>query len=151
VVSIAQPEIVFTDALDVQLGDVTCHIRHVGGDHADDSCVMHVLPDRVLFLGDCLYDAIYTPTWRYTAARLFPLLDAVLGFEADHFIQGHADVVLSRAEMESMAEKMRYAGRLVERIGGDERAVFDAARAERPLDEDTEYFLSAFIAGRNFL
>jgi glyoxylase-like metal-dependent hydrolase (beta-lactamase superfamily II) len=149
-VTIAPPEIVFSDSLEFRLGEVTCHVQHVGGDHAGDSCVMHIMPDRVLFLSDCLYNAIYTPTPHYTVGRLFPLLNTVLGFEAEQYVEGHTDAILSRADMEARAERMRFAGRLVERVGGDEREVLSAAQAQAgPLwNEDTEHFLHMFLAGR---
>ena len=52
-------------------------VRHVGGDHADDSSVVYIEPDGVLFLGDCLYEA---PSGGYTVERATPLLAAVRSF-----------------------------------------------------------------------
>ena len=77
-VRIAPAEIVFREGLDFELGRVRVLVRHVGGDHADDSTVMYVEPDGVLFLGDCLYEA---PSGGYTAERVLPLIDAVRSFE----------------------------------------------------------------------
>jgi glyoxylase-like metal-dependent hydrolase (beta-lactamase superfamily II) len=148
-VNIALPTIVFQDTLDIHLGDVTCHIQHVGGDHASDSCVIHVLPDNVLFLSDCLYPAIYTPVRHYTTERLFPLLGTLLAFDAKFFIEGHTETVMTRAEFSAMAEKMRFAGELVEQFGANEDEVVAAAKDKLgQLDEDTDYFLRTFIAGK---
>ncbi len=149
-IHIAAPRIVFTTGLEVHPGeDVTCAIQHVGGDHAADSCIIHILPDRVVFLGDCLYEAIYAPARHYTAQNLFPLLDKVLSLDADTYIEGHTDTLLSRSELEAMAAKMRLAGTLVEQIGPDESAVLAAVQAHtgQPPDEDTLDFVRAFIAG----
>lgn len=150
-VRIKQPEIVLRDSLELRLGGVTVKIQHVGGDHAADSCVMHIMSDRVLFLGDCLYDAIYTPVRHFTTTRLFPLIDTILSFDAEHFIEGHTDTVMPRSEVEALTSKMRLAGRLVDQIGTDESAVMAAAQAEtgQTPDEDTTDFIRAFIAGRN--
>ncbi len=43
-VQIALPDIVYQDTLHINLGGVTCQLRHAGGDHAADSCVMYVEP-----------------------------------------------------------------------------------------------------------
>lgn len=146
-VRIVLPEIVFEKSLDIHLGGgVTCHLQHVGGDHAPDAVVAYIAPDKVLFLGDCLYEAIYTPVRYYTPKRLFPLLDAVLGFDAELFVEGHNPDAMTRAELEALANKLRLAGTLVEQTGPDEAAVFKAAEAHLP-DEDMESFLRAFIAG----
>lgn len=149
-VKIALPTIVFQDALEIDLGGVTCHVRHVGGDHASDSCVIHVLPDKVLFLGDCLYPAIYAPVHHYTTEKLFPLLETILAFDAKFFIEGHNETVMTRADFILMTEKMRFAGELVEQIGANEDEVIATAKDKLgQIDEDTDYFLRTFIAGKN--
>jgi glyoxylase-like metal-dependent hydrolase (beta-lactamase superfamily II) len=149
-IKIAQPNIIFQDALELHLGGVTCTIEHVGGDHAADSCVMHILPDKVLFLGDCLYDAIYTPVRHYTTAKLFPLIDKILAYEADFFIEGHADIVASHAEMEMLLGNLRLAGTLVEQHGADEAMVLAAVQAQTGSapDEVMTYFVEALAAGK---
>ena len=98
-VRIALADIVFTDGLTFDLGGVRVHVRHVGGDHADDSTVMYVEPDGVLFLGDALYEA---PSGGYTADRLLPLIEAVRVFGAERFVEGHSETVLSRAELDEV-------------------------------------------------
>jgi glyoxylase-like metal-dependent hydrolase (beta-lactamase superfamily II) len=148
-VNIALPAIVFQDALHVELGDVTCHVRHVGGDHSSDSCVIYVLPDKVLFLGDCLSPAVYAPLQHYTREKLFPLLETLLTFDAEFFVEGHNEMVMTRAELISLAQKMRFAGELVERFGSNEQEVFATARAKLgQIDSDTDYALHKFITGK---
>jgi glyoxylase-like metal-dependent hydrolase (beta-lactamase superfamily II) len=144
-----QPDIIYPDSLDMSLGDVKVHLQHVGGDHAPDSCVMHIMPARVLFLGDCLYDAIYTPVRYYTTRRLFPLLDAVLSFEADFYIEGHTPNVMSRAELVTIADKMRLVGNIVDQLEAEEVDVVKAVseHMSAPPDEDTKGYIESFIAG----
>ena len=146
-VEVAAADIVFRDGLDVELGGATVRVRHVGGDHAADSCVMYVEPDRVLFLGDCLYDS---PDGRLTPERMLPLLDAVFEFGAELFVDGHSEVVIPRAELNSLADKVRRAESMVraaatEGIQPEEEAVL-AKAAEEP-EEDLVAFVRAFIAG----
>jgi glyoxylase-like metal-dependent hydrolase (beta-lactamase superfamily II) len=108
-VRIALAEIVFQDLLDFDLGDVQVRVRHVGGDHADDSTVMYVEPDGALFLGDALYES---PSGGYTAERLLPLIEAVRSFGAEHFVEGHSETVLSPAEIDGViAEASATVGR----------------------------------------
>jgi glyoxylase-like metal-dependent hydrolase (beta-lactamase superfamily II) len=98
-VRIAPAEILFHDRLDFDLGDVRVRVRHVGGDHADDSTVMYVEPDGVLFLGDALYES---PSGGYTTERLLPLVEAVRSFGAEQFVEGHTETVLSPAEIDEV-------------------------------------------------
>ncbi|HET9322358.1 MAG TPA: MBL fold metallo-hydrolase [Gaiellaceae bacterium] len=134
-VQVAQADLVFEDGLDVELGGATVRIRHVGGDHASDSCAMYVEPDGVLFLGDCLYDS---PDGRLTPERVFPLYEAVLGFGAELFVEGHGERVVPRSELEGLAAKLRQAHELVE--AGE--TVPEGA------DADLAFFVGAFAAGR---
>lgn len=133
-VEVAPADIVFRDRLEIELGGVTVRVRHVGGDHSAESSVMFIEPDRVLFLGDCMYES---PVGVLTAELAFPLHDAILGFDAELYVDGHIESILSRPDIEGLIEKMRLA----------ERAVREGS-AITVSDEDTEHFVGAFRAGR---
>lgn len=144
-VPIRQAEITFQDEITIHLGGgITCQIVHVGGDHSADSCVMWMMPDRVLFLGDTLYDSVYTPTRYYRAATLTALLDRLATFNATWIVEGHGDAVLTRAEYEALVAKMRAMIALSEQLGAD---AAEAHAANADLDEDSVYFLRALAAG----
>jgi glyoxylase-like metal-dependent hydrolase (beta-lactamase superfamily II) len=134
-VEVALADVVFHDGIEIELGSVTVHVRHVGGDHSAESSVMYVEPDRVLFLGDCMSPS---PEGALTAESAFRLRDVILGFAAEHYIEGHHESVSSRSEMEDLFEKMRLV----------DRAVREGPEITAP-DEDTEYFIQAFRAGHN--
>jgi glyoxylase-like metal-dependent hydrolase (beta-lactamase superfamily II) len=133
-VEIAPADIVFDDGLDIDVGGARVRVQRVGGDHCADSCVMYVEPDRVLFLGDCL---CASPEGVLTTELALPLLDAILAFDAELYVEGHHEAVSSRAEMQSFLEKIRFA----------ERAVRNGS-ATPTGDDDTDYFVEAFKAGR---
>lgn len=98
-VRVAPADIIFEDGLDIDLGEVTVRVEHVGGDHAADSCVMYVEPDRALFLGDILYEA---PSGGYTLEQISRVADAALAFGAELFVEGHSETVLARAEIDAL-------------------------------------------------
>ncbi|HEX2344971.1 MAG TPA: MBL fold metallo-hydrolase [Gaiellaceae bacterium] len=134
-VEVAPADVVFQDGLELHLGGATVSVRHVGGDHSADSSVMYVEPDRVLFLGDCLYDS---PDGALTAELAFPLHETILGFDATLYVEGHHESVSSRAEIESLIGKLRFA----------ENAVREGSTISEQ-DEDTDLFLQAFRAGQS--
>jgi glyoxylase-like metal-dependent hydrolase (beta-lactamase superfamily II) len=133
-VEVAPADVVFDGRIDIELGGVSVRVRHVGGDHSADSSVMYVEPDRVLFLGDCLCES---GEGALTAESALALYDAILGFDAELYVEGHEESVYSRAEIESLIEKARFA----------ENAVREG-RAATVQDEETEDFVRAFKAGR---
>jgi glyoxylase-like metal-dependent hydrolase (beta-lactamase superfamily II) len=134
-VEIAPADVIFHEGLEIELGGATVTVRHLGGDHSAESCVMYVEPDRMLFLGDCTYPS---PTGVLTRELAFPLHEAVLAFDAEHHVEGHHPSVVSRDEMERLVDKMRQA----------ERAAAGGVAIAAP-DEDTAYFVEAFTAGRS--
>jgi len=133
-VEVAPADIVFHDRLEIELGGVTVRVRHVGGDHCAESTVMHVEPDRVLFLGDCMYES---SAGVLTADLALPLVDAILRFDAELYVEGHDPSVSSRQDIEDLIQKVRLA----------EKAVREGSAIAVP-DEDTESFVQAFRAGR---
>jgi glyoxylase-like metal-dependent hydrolase (beta-lactamase superfamily II) len=153
-VQVASAEVVFDDGLDLELGGVRVRVQHVGGDHAPDSCVMFVEPDRVLFLGDCLYDSVGASGRALTVERAFPLHDAVLSFGAELYVDGHGESVVPRLQAEAMLAEVRFAGTLVQELaaeGGppDEAESLAVARkrlGEEP-SEDLAWAIGAFVAG----
>jgi glyoxylase-like metal-dependent hydrolase (beta-lactamase superfamily II) len=82
-VEVAPADIIFHNTMEINLGGVTVHVRHVGGDHSAESSVMYVEPDRVLFLGDCMYPS---PDGALTVESAFRLRDVILGFDAEQHV-----------------------------------------------------------------
>ena len=144
-VRIAQAEITFEESYLLDLGSVRCEIRHVGGDHAADSSVIFIEPDRVLFLGDSLCSDFYSPKPRYSVEKLGPLLDKVQEFEVGHFIEGHEAKVISPGEFQKEVALMRLAIAIVSESGPDEqaaRSVFQRNHGQDP-DEAMTFYLQA--------
>ena len=146
--AIATPDLIFGAELTIDLGDLTCRIIHVGCDHAHDSSVVFVPEQRVVFLGDCMYDDLHHGDRRLTTRELFPLLDQLLALEADFFLAGHQEP-MSRAEFEADAALLRAIGTAVKGIGDDRAAVLDALPALLgiPLADDHAEIADAFLAG----
>jgi glyoxylase-like metal-dependent hydrolase (beta-lactamase superfamily II) len=132
-VEVAPADIVFHDRIEIEVGGATVHVRHIGGDHSPDACVIYVEPDRVLFLGDCVSAS---PEGVMTSESASELREVIVGSAAEHYIEGHHESVSSRNEIEALFEKIELA----------ERAVREGVAIEVP-DEDTQYFVDSFRAG----
>jgi glyoxylase-like metal-dependent hydrolase (beta-lactamase superfamily II) len=125
-VEIAPVDVLFQEQLDLDLGGVTVHVRHVESDHCPDACIAYVAQDNVLFLGDAL---CASPEGAMTREKAFPLFDLVLAYGAEHFVEGHHPAVTTQAEMKELIDKARA-----------------AARGDAPDgDEDAQYFRNAFL------
>ena len=146
---ISVPELAFTEQVEVDLGDLTAQIIHVGGDHARDSSIVFIPEERVAFLGDCYYSGFIGIDRFYTMARLLPLLDQLEALPVDYYLLSHNPDPMPRAEFLHEAGRLRRIGAAVEQTGGDRTAAQAAltnASAE-PFDEYAYEDLEAFLRG----
>jgi glyoxylase-like metal-dependent hydrolase (beta-lactamase superfamily II) len=137
---IVLPSETFTGRHAIDLGGVRADVVHVGGDHAADSCVIHVPGDDVLFLGDCLYQRLYAPEPLLTIAGVRALLDRLRPFPVAVAVEGHAD---------ETADAAGFAGRLAELARAADLVEADGARARALVagEEDTEELVDFLLTG----
>ncbi|GIP24510.1 MBL fold metallo-hydrolase [Paenibacillus sp. J22TS3] len=88
-IQVKLPDITFTDSITLYLGGVSCHIQHVGGVHAQDSCVMYIPEEKVLFLGDVLGPAIYDGPRYYAARDFLRIVEKIKKYPAAWYIESH--------------------------------------------------------------
>jgi len=79
--TIVVPDICFSAEVTIDLGGISCLIKHVGGDHSADSCVVYVPEVKIMFIGDCLCQDLYHGEWKWSIERLFPLIDQLLKYD----------------------------------------------------------------------
>jgi len=111
--------------------------------------VVYVPRDKAIFLGYCLGPYIYHGTPHYTTTHAFPLLDRLLQFDADLYLESHDPEPLSRETLAGDVHLFHIVGETAERMGGD-RGVTIAAIQEQlgaPLDYETLELVDAFLAG----
>ena len=146
------PDITFKDQVCIDLGGVTCQIMHVGGDHSPDSSIVYIPEDKVAFIGDCIYEDIYASPSRYTTGSLFPLLDQLLGLEADFYLDAHNPEPFSLAAMIKQAALLKTIGRRVDMTGSNRQIILSELRKELNENLVNEHLeeIDAFIAGVEF-
>jgi glyoxylase-like metal-dependent hydrolase (beta-lactamase superfamily II) len=141
--AIVEPQIVFGDeGLELRLGGVTCTVRRVGGDHAADSCAIHVVEDELVFLGDCTSQRLHAPVTHRTVSGTRAIVEAVGAFRAKAAILGHYPEVLDEAALAAELELLTSAADRFERLGDD-------ALATATSDDDRDE-LEALVAGRAY-
>jgi glyoxylase-like metal-dependent hydrolase (beta-lactamase superfamily II) len=146
---IRPPEIAISEQVNVHLGDITCQLTHVGGDHAHDSTVAFVPEDRVLFLGDCIYDDLHHGPRRVTTDKLLPLYERLLAYDADYYLPSHHTEPLTRQALAEEYALMTKIAQTVERLGDEREAILAALPQVLavPLEEDHIEITDAFLAG----
>jgi glyoxylase-like metal-dependent hydrolase (beta-lactamase superfamily II) len=136
---IVLPQIVFDDRLELDLGGVHVAVEHVGGDHAADSAVCHVVEDGLLVLGDCLYERLYAAEHYLTPASVLALTARIRAFGPLRAIEGHDAEVLDAGRLLARLAALRSAAERVHELG---RAALDTAA-----DDDDRELLGLLLTG----
>ncbi|WP_057762463.1 MBL fold metallo-hydrolase [Cytobacillus praedii] len=147
-ITITLPEITFETMMQIDLGGVTCQLQHVGGDHAQDSVIVYVKEEKILFLADAIYANLYSSKRNHTVKRTLQLLDEIDQFDADIYILSHWKPV-SKQEYEQEANLLRNIAKLTEQFTGRYEAIVKAYKeqVERELNEDEHETIEYFING----
>jgi glyoxylase-like metal-dependent hydrolase (beta-lactamase superfamily II) len=151
-IHITLPQMTFDDQLEIDLGGVTCILKHVGGDHAADSIVVYIPEEKILFLADCIYPDIYSFKRKQTVKETLSLIDQLEEFDAETYILSHWKPI-NRAEFLQEINLLKSIALLTEKNSGNP----DAIRSEyqltldRQLTEDEietiNYFVNGWVGG----
>jgi glyoxylase-like metal-dependent hydrolase (beta-lactamase superfamily II) len=141
------PDLTFTDKIEIDLGGVTCVIEHVGGVHAQDSSIIYVPDEKIMFLADCLYQDFYSGEWSYDLNELITLLEKIKKYDAKWYVLGHQDPK-THEEMWSFLDDLTSIGEIVGQEVSLDKAVtrFNEVRKTNPNEEQLEY-IQNFVNG----
>ncbi len=147
-IKITLPEVTFDKRLDIDLGEVTCQIEHVGGDHAQDSVIVYIKEEKILFLADAIYANLYSSKNNLTVKGTLQLLDKLDQFDAETYVLSHWKPV-SKHEYQQEANMLRNFANLTEQFEGrfdDIKAAYQTI-VNRDLNEDELETLGYFVNG----
>jgi glyoxylase-like metal-dependent hydrolase (beta-lactamase superfamily II) len=141
------PDVTFNNRIEIDLGGVNCVVEHVGGVHAQDSSIIYIPDEKVMFLGDCLYQDFYSGEWSYDLDELTTLLDKIKKYDAKCYVLGHQDPK-TYEEMWSFLDDLTSIGEIVGQEVSLDKAIsrFNEIRKTNPSEEQLEY-IHNFING----
>ncbi|WP_453996231.1 MBL fold metallo-hydrolase [Bacillus nitroreducens] len=147
-INIVLPDITFEDRVEIDLGGVTCIVQHVGGDHAQDSVIVYIKEDRILFLADCIYPLMYAEKDHYTTKETLRLLDKLETFDADTYIPSHQQPI-SKEEFRKEVTKLKTIATYTDRFDGDKQKITSEYKrfVKRELTEDEVETITYFVNG----
>ncbi|MEH7011523.1 MBL fold metallo-hydrolase [Neobacillus niacini] len=141
------PDMTFNNKIEIDLGGVTCVVEHVGGVHAQDSSIIYIPDEKVMFLGDCIYQDFYSGEWSYDKDELIILLDKIKKYDVNYYVTGHQNPK-TYEEMWGFLDDLTSIGEIVGKEVILDKAVtrFKEIRKTIPNEEELEY-IQNFISG----
>lgn len=147
-IHIVLPTLTFENQIEIDLGGVTCVLKHVGGDHSEDSIVVYIKEERILFLGDSIYPDIFSSKRNYTTKRTLKLIQELETFDADTYILSHWKAI-DKNEFLHEIEMLKTIGNLTEKYKGDTEKIILKYKEhiDRELNEDELETIAYFANG----
>lgn len=147
-IKITLPDITIEKRAEINLGDVTCIVQQVGGDHAADSVIVYIKEEKILFLGDCIYPRMYAEKVHYTISETLRLLDVLETFDAETYIPSYQQPI-SKVAFDKEVAILRTIAKYTEVCKGDLPTIVKEYEnyVKRELTEDELETISHFADG----
>ena len=136
---------VYQDFLEIDLGGTLCNLYHVAGPHTDDSTIIHVPQQKVMFLGDCVYNTRIDGKLAYDREKLFAMMDKIEKYPGDHYVISH-EPLWDRKEIVELWGQLKNTSGVVGEDTSLETAKGNFIQSmKREPTEDEKNFLDYFV------
>jgi glyoxylase-like metal-dependent hydrolase (beta-lactamase superfamily II) len=86
------PDIIFEKSFTIDLGNKICVLEAIKGTHSDDSTIVYVPDEQVIFLGDCAYGTTTNSLFHYKQSHLLPMIEDIQKYNATYSLLGHETI-----------------------------------------------------------
>jgi glyoxylase-like metal-dependent hydrolase (beta-lactamase superfamily II) len=133
-------DLLYKDELEIDLGGMICVIKAVGGPHTDDSTIIYVPSEKVMFLGDCIYGSSKNGKYGIDKEKLCKMINIIEGYDADYFIISH-ESVYNRHQMDDLWKQLKMLSELTEKEISAEETIkkFINTYHREPTEEEVFY------------
>lgn len=138
------PEIIFENTLTIDLGNKVCLLEKIQSTHTDDSTVIYIPDEKVIFLGDSPYGKTTDSLFHYKQSLLLPMIEDISKFDAEMFLLGH-ESICDLHEMNIYWEELTAASRAVKSASLEDAIKGFKAENKRCPNDNELFFIKAFV------
>lgn len=138
------PDIIFEDRLTIDLGNKVCILEKISSTHTDDSTVVYIPDEKVIFLADCVYSTTTNSLFHYKQAMLLPMIQDIQKYDADMFLLGH-ESICDLDEMNKFWKELTTASKAVTSTSLDHAIKSFKVENNRDPNDDELFFIKAFV------
>lgn len=138
---IGEVELGYHKKMKIKLGGTSCVLEHLGGDHAEDSTLIYIESDKVMFLGDATYRGFYGEKRYHSLENVKSIANKILKYDCNYYVTAHKEVY-NAEEMKSMLDRMIELGEYV----GDVSTRYEFEKLNgNDFSEEDNFYIDAFI------
>ncbi|KMK75600.1 MBL fold metallo-hydrolase [Alkalihalobacillus pseudalcaliphilus] len=138
------PDIIFDETLKIDLGHKICQIDTVSSTHTNDSTIVYLEDDELIFLGDCAYGKTRNSLFHYEQQMLNPMIEDIQKYQAKYFLLGH-ESICDLAEMDLYWKELQIANKAVKSTSLEEAMIHFEKEFKRKANENETFFIQAFV------
>lgn len=147
---VTSTDISFESRINIRLETIQVELHHVGGPHSEDSTVAYIPSDKVLFIGDCYREDIYTGGGAIRLGELKTLLKRLETFDAEWFIPSHDEPIHKEDFMKKMSETVKI-GEIIGNIDEISEGKTQLKKElNRELTEEEVRYAERFVTGNRY-
>ncbi|WP_042473353.1 MBL fold metallo-hydrolase [Bacillus ndiopicus] len=144
---LGSPDIIFENTLTIDLGNKVCIIERIHSTHTDDSTIIYIPDEKVVFLGDSAYCTTTNSLFHFKQALLLPMINDIKKYDAEMFLLGHESICDSN-EMNIYWEELTTTNRVVTSASLEDAIDCFKAENKREPNDNELFFLKAFVNDR---
>lgn len=138
------PDIIFENTLTIDLGNKVCILERIKSTHTDDSTIIYIPDDKVIFLGDCAYGTTTNSLFHYKQSMLLPMIKDIQKYDAGMFLLGHESICDSN-EMNIYWEELTAASHVVKSTSQEDAIESFKVENNRDPNDNELFFIKAFV------
>jgi glyoxylase-like metal-dependent hydrolase (beta-lactamase superfamily II) len=134
----------YQDRMKIDLGKVTCELFHTESPHTEDTTIIYVSGEKVMFIGDCIYGHWVDGYNFYDAGKLFSMIDAIEQREADYYLCSH-EPLIPRNELADLWAKLQAGHEFAAKCSNyaEALAAYQSKYPETP-EKEAEFYIKSF-------
>jgi len=145
--TLPSPDIIFENTLTIDLGNKICLLEQIASTHTDDSTIVFIPDEKVIFLGDSAYGTTTNSLYHFKQSLLLPMIEDIQKYDAKLFLLGHESI----CDVEEMDTYWRELTSASEAVLTDsmQHSIENFTKAnEREPNDNEKFFIQAFVNDR---
>jgi glyoxylase-like metal-dependent hydrolase (beta-lactamase superfamily II) len=140
-------DISFKGSLEIDLGGINCIIENIGGCHSKDSSLIYIPEEKTMFLGDSIYEDMYSGEWSYERTKLISMVEKIKKYETVNYLTSHNEPE-SKEEIWSFLNDLIKIGNFVGNDCSKDKVIDRYIKLYSKVpNEDEIYYINSFVNG----
>ncbi|MEK3953620.1 MULTISPECIES: MBL fold metallo-hydrolase [unclassified Psychrobacillus] len=138
------PDVIFERTLTIDLGNKVCILEKIKSTHSEDSTVIYIPDEKVVFLGDCAYGTTTNSLFHFKQSLLLPMIKDIQKYNAEMFLLGHESICDS-TEMDIYWRELTRSSQVVKSSSLEDALECFKAENKRDPNNNELFFIKAFV------